>query len=469
MAERRRAEASLRSLAAQLSAAEDAERRRVAHDIHDAVSQMLGVVKLNLQTAVAETPDGCRPNERVADVIGVVDDLIRQTRDLTFDLHPAMLDDFGLVPTLAEFAGQFGRRTSTDVTVTEVGGRPDPPPPPAVASYLFRATKEVISNAVRHGRAREMVVTVHWPAGGAGPRPVRVVVDDDGGGFDPASAVAPHARPRAGPGRHRRTAGRAGRATPPGERAGAGRPGDPGGAAGRTGAGSPARGGDGSEVVSRMVLNVLIAEDHTLVRSGIRALLESSPDVAVVGEAGNGRQAVELARALHPGLVLMDVGMAELNGIDAARQIHAGSPDVRIVMLSMHEDRQYVFESLKAGAAGYVLKGAAFEELLSAIRTVMDGRNYISPALAGAVMDDYISRAQGRHRATSELGRLSGREREVLQLIAEGRSSAEVAERLRISVRTVDTHRHNIMVKLEIHSIAGLTKFAIRHGLAVLN
>ena len=216
-------------------------------------------------------------------------------------------------------------------------------------------------------------------------------------------------------------------------------------------------------------LNVLIAEDHTLVRSGIRALLESSPDVAVVGEAGNGRQAVELARSLSPGLILMDVGMAELNGIDAARQIHETSPAVRIVMLSMHEDQQYVFESLKAGAAGYVLKGAAFAELLTAIQTVMSGKNYISPALSAAVMEDYIVRAQGGAEQHTELGRLSGREREVLQLIAEGKSSAEVAELLRISVRTVDTHRHNIMVKLEIHSIAGLTKFAIRHGLCVLN
>ena len=218
-----------------------------------------------------------------------------------------------------------------------------------------------------------------------------------------------------------------------------------------------------------MSLNVLIAEDHTLVRSGIRALLESSPDVSVVGEAGNGREAVEMAKSLSPGLVLMDVGMAELNGIDAARQIHAASPTTRIVMLSMHEDRQYVFESLKAGAAGYVLKGAAFAELQSAIATVMGGKNYISPALSGAVMEDYISRAQGAAGPMTELGRLSNREREVLQLIAEGKSSAEVAEVLHISVRTVDTHRHNIMVKLEIHSIAGLTKFAIRHGLCVLN
>ena len=218
-----------------------------------------------------------------------------------------------------------------------------------------------------------------------------------------------------------------------------------------------------------MSLNVLIADDHTLVRSGIRALLESSADLSVVGEASNGRQAVEMARALSPALVLMDVGMAELNGIDAARQIHAAAPAARILMLSMHEDRQYVFEALKAGAAGYVLKGAAFQELLSAITTVMDGRNYISVALAGTVMEDYISRAQGGHDARTDLGRLSCREREVLQLIAEGKSSAEVAEQLRISVRTIDTHRHNIMVKLEIHSIAGLTKFAIRNGLCGLN
>ena len=196
VAERLRAESALRSLAAQLSAAEDAERRRVAHDIHDALSQMLGVVKLNLQTAVAELPIDSRPFERLSDVVGVVDDLIRQTRDLTFDLHPSTLDHFGLVPTLAEFAQQFGRRTTADVTVTEVGHRPDPPPALAVSSYLFRATKEVISNAVRHGNAAEVVVTVHWPDAGPTGRAgqMRVVVDDDGGGFDPAAAMAPHAR-----------------------------------------------------------------------------------------------------------------------------------------------------------------------------------------------------------------------------------------------------------------------------------
>jgi DNA-binding NarL/FixJ family response regulator len=216
-----------------------------------------------------------------------------------------------------------------------------------------------------------------------------------------------------------------------------------------------------------MSVRALLAEDHTLVRSGIRALLEGSKEVEVVGEAANGRQAVELARELRPNLVLMDIAMPELNGIEAARQIVAAQPDIRVIMLSMFEDQQYVFESLKAGASGYVLKAAAFQELLTGISSVLSGKSYISPALSDTVMTDYVRRAQGEQKDT-QLDKLSGREREVLQLIAEGKSSAEVGELLHISVRTVDTHRHNIMTKLEIHSIAGLTKFAIRHGLCVL-
>jgi DNA-binding NarL/FixJ family response regulator len=218
-----------------------------------------------------------------------------------------------------------------------------------------------------------------------------------------------------------------------------------------------------------MPVRTLLAEDHTLVRSGIRALLEGSGEVEVVGETSDGRQAVELFQKLKPELALLDVAMPELNGIEAARQIRAADPDARVIMLSMYEDQQYVFESLKAGANGYVLKGSAFQELLTAIRTVLegDGKSYISPALSDTLMTDYVRRAQGDQKDT-ELAKLSGREREVLQLIAEGKSSAEVAEVLHISVRTVDTHRHNIMSKLEIHSIAGLTKFAIRHGLCIL-
>jgi DNA-binding NarL/FixJ family response regulator len=217
-----------------------------------------------------------------------------------------------------------------------------------------------------------------------------------------------------------------------------------------------------------MTTRALLVEDHTLVRSGVRALLDAAQDVDVVGEAADGREAVELCRTLKPDLVLMDVAMPGLNGIEAARQVLAGNAPPRIIMLSMHATRQYVYESLKAGVQGYVLKDAAFSELLIAIKTVMAGRTHLSPQLSDVVMQDYIRRAQGSDQA-DELNKLSGREREILQLIAEGKSGAEIAKSLHISVRTVDTHRHNLMEKLQIHSIAGLTRFAIRTGLCSLN
>jgi DNA-binding NarL/FixJ family response regulator len=216
-----------------------------------------------------------------------------------------------------------------------------------------------------------------------------------------------------------------------------------------------------------MSIRVLLAEDHALVRSGVRALLEEFGDITVVGEAGTGRQAVEMAAELRPNLVLMDVGMHDLNGIDATRQIHTAQDDVRILMLSMHADRQYVFEALKAGATGYILKDGVVSELIAAIRTVAAGRRYITPSLGDVVLEDYVRRARGEQE-TDELSALSPREREVLQLVAEGHSSAEIARRLHVSVRTIDTHRQNTMEKLGIHSIAGLTKFAIRQGLCSL-
>jgi two-component system, NarL family, response regulator NreC len=217
-----------------------------------------------------------------------------------------------------------------------------------------------------------------------------------------------------------------------------------------------------------MPTRILLVEDHSLVRSGIRALLESNPDVKVVGEAGDGREAVELCKTLQPEVVLMDVAMPGLNGVEATRQLNSAQPEIRVVMLSMYGDRQYVLEAIKAGAAGYLLKSAAHSELLTAIHSVVQGRRYLSPPLAEMVMDDYAKKGHGPQPLT-ELDKVSAREREVLQLIAEGKASSEVATILHISVRTVDTHRYNIMEKLNIHSIAGLTKFAIRHGLCPIN
>ena len=209
---------------------------------------------------------------------------------------------------------------------------------------------------------------------------------------------------------------------------------------------------------------ILLVEDLTLSRTGFRALLESSDEVEVIGEAADGREAVKLAKKFNPDVVLMDVAMPELNGIEATRQIHAAQPDVRIIMLSMHSDRQYIFESFRAGASGYVPKDVAFAEFLDR-HPDGNGRHHLSQSAAyGSRHGRLRSPGQGqagnqRSGETLQPGTRS------LQLIAEGKSSSEVAQVLHISIRTVDTHRHNIMEKLDIHSIAGLTKFAIRHGL----
>jgi two-component system, NarL family, response regulator NreC len=216
-----------------------------------------------------------------------------------------------------------------------------------------------------------------------------------------------------------------------------------------------------------MKANVLLVEDITLMRSGMRGLLESSGEVHIVGEAVDGREACKLAQKLHPDVILMDVAMPELNGIDATLQIHKMLPKVPVVMLSIHADRQYVCESLRAGAAGYVLKSAPLDEVLAAIRTVLAGGTYLCHSLADVVKDDYLRRIRGEI-AESDLEKLTAREREVLQLLAEGNSSSEIARRLHISSRTVESHRFNIMEKLDIHSIAELTKFAIRNGLCSL-
>jgi signal transduction histidine kinase len=186
IAERQRAETSLRRLAAQLSAAEDVERRRIAYDIHDALSQMLGLAKINLEIVTAETAIDTRQYSRLVDVVKIVDDLIRQTRGLTFDLHPSMLDHFGLVPTLQRFGEDYGRQVSAEISVIEVGQNLTIPP--ELASYLFRALKEIVFNAVKHGNARQILITFHWSQDGT-----RIVVDDDGSGFDTDAAPAPQA------------------------------------------------------------------------------------------------------------------------------------------------------------------------------------------------------------------------------------------------------------------------------------
>jgi two-component system, NarL family, response regulator NreC len=206
-------------------------------------------------------------------------------------------------------------------------------------------------------------------------------------------------------------------------------------------------------------IRILLADDHAMVRQGFRMILAAQPDMEIVGEAGNGREAVALAGELQPDVVVMDVAMPELNGIEATRRITTASPRTRVLALSMYKDSVYVREILRAGARGFLLKDAIDRDLLSAVRSVATGEGYLSPAVSEAVLSDY------RRHVTDPLDLLSSREREVLQMIAEGKTNKDIATALSLSVYTVDAHRGRIMEKLNLHSVGELVRFAVRKGL----
>jgi two-component system response regulator NreC len=215
-----------------------------------------------------------------------------------------------------------------------------------------------------------------------------------------------------------------------------------------------------------MSYKVLLADDHKIVRDGLRTLLDKNPEVRVVGEAENGRTAVQLTKKLAPDIVILDVAMPDLNGIEAARQIIAECPGVKVIAVSMHSDRRFVAEMLKAGASAYLSKDYAFDELETAIRAVISNKVYLSPDISGVVVDNYVR--QTPNPESSAFSLLSQREREVVQLLAEGNTAKEIANELHVSIKTVETHRTNIMAKLNIHRLAELTKYAIREGLTPL-
>jgi two-component system response regulator NreC len=210
-------------------------------------------------------------------------------------------------------------------------------------------------------------------------------------------------------------------------------------------------------------IRVLLAEDHTIVRKGLRSLLDGEAGIEVIGEAEDGREAVEKVGQLLPDVVLMDITMPSLNGLEATRQIKKRFPEVKVVILTMHANEEYIFQILRAGASGYLVKQAAPTELLSAIQAAYRGESFLSPSISRKVIEEYIQQAEATAEKDS-YDQLTDREREVLQLIAEGHPNREIAELLHISVKTVGTHRANLMDKLDIHSTAELTQYAIRKG-----
>ncbi len=211
----------------------------------------------------------------------------------------------------------------------------------------------------------------------------------------------------------------------------------------------------------------MLVDDHALIREGLRSLLEKQPDVEVVGEADDGRRAHELVAELSPDVVIMDVSMPRLGGIEATRQITSEFPAVRVIALSIHSKRRFVADMLSAGASGYILKECLFDELVHAIEAVAGGGRYLSPRITDVVIDDYVKRLAGC--VDSPLESLTGREREVLQLVAEGKSTKQIAIDLHVSTKTIEANRRQIMEKLDMHSVAELTKYAIREGITALD
>lgn len=211
-------------------------------------------------------------------------------------------------------------------------------------------------------------------------------------------------------------------------------------------------------------IRILLADDHQLMRSGLRLLIEQQPDFTVVGEAADGREAVALAKSLRPDVAVMDISMPNLNGIEAAHQITQSHAEIAVIVLSMHPDESYVLRALKAGAKGYLLKDSAESDLISAVRAVARGKSFFSPAVSKVLLDDYIRKLK-RSGAEDAYDLLTPREREVLQLVVEGKSNKEVANLLNLSVYTVETHRSNIMQKLNLKGVPELTLYAVRKGI----
>ena len=216
-----------------------------------------------------------------------------------------------------------------------------------------------------------------------------------------------------------------------------------------------------------MSIRTIIADDHKIIRDGLTSLLDNDEDIEVVAQAADGHAAVELARKMVPDVVIMDIGMPGLNGIEATRQIKSEASYINVIALSMHSDKKFVTEMLKAGASGYLLKNCAFEELATAIRTVMDGKTYLSPAMAELIVDNFVRKTPGQDDSAFSV--LTNREREVLQLLAESSTTKQAARQLHISSKTVETHRLKIMKKLNIDNMVALTKYAVREGLTSLD
>ena len=317
---------------------------------------------------------------------------------------------------------------------------------------LFQVVRELLVNVGKHSQASQAKVILSQEE-----QSLKIQVNDDGVGFDATKIYDARGRERRfrlfqharAPELSRRQSGGQVQARP--------------GLADRAdgAAGSPAAGREEGE---GMNVKIIIADDHKIMRDGLRNMLEKESGMEVIAEAKNGREAVRLAEQLRPDILIMDITMDDLNGMDATRAIVAKELGSRVIALSMHADKRFVAGMFEAGAMGYLLKECAYDELLQAIRQVLGGRTYLCSMISGVVIRDYIQRMR-----KSEPSLLSPREKEILQLMAEGSTTKRIADQLKVSVKTVETHRQHVMEKLNIFSIAELTKYAIKEGITSLD
>ncbi len=450
-------QSKLRSLASELALTEERERRRIAVELHDRIGHGLAIAKVKL-AGLKESCGECNLDE----VLEMMDKTIQDARSLTFELSPPVLHELGFEAALEWLVNQVQEEHGIKAELT-MDRRPKPLAEDT-RIVLFQSVRELLANIIKHAQAKKVDVSVKRSSG-----QIKIVVEDDGVGFDPSEVRA--RRGKTGGfglfsisermnylGGKKEILSEFGHGTritltapllleenkPAGELSP-----------------EPKIGENGNVHKIR----ILLADDQQITREGLRALLEKHADMEIIAEARDGREAIQLSRELVPDVVVMDVAMRGLNGIEATRQIVGKIPGVKVVALSMHSDGQFVLEMLRAGASGYLLKDCAQEDLARAIRTVDANLTFLSPGIADTVVEDY---ARQHGDTTAAASSLTEREREVLQLLAEGRNTKEIALHYQISVKTVETHRQHIMEKLGIHSVAELTKYAIREGLTGL-
>lgn len=427
-----------------ISAQED-ERKRIARELHDETSQALAALAVAAETTVSHAAEGEEVGASLVRMKTLALETLEGVHRLIFDLRPTLLDDLGLIPALRWYAesrlGEAGIRFRLDVPDDErrMGQ--------LIETTLYRVVQEAISNAASHSGARNFAIALSYCPGG-----LLLVMSDDGFGFD-MNDFGRSLEDKRGlglMGMKERVELLGGSCVIDSE----------------VGRGTRIHVEVPLERATRAMaekIRVMLVDDHTILREGIRALLSLSKDIETVGEAGDGQEGLEKVAELLPDVVLMDIAMPRLDGLEATRRIKERFKQVKVLILTQHENKEYVYPILKAGADGYVLKKAAGTELVSAIKAVHAGGTFLYPSVAKTVVQDYV-RPDGT-LSDRPHSNLTDREIEVLKLIADGQSSQEIAKMLCLSVKTVTGHRTTIMQKLDIHTRTELVKHAIRTGL----